>query len=71
MGPRVEPGVWVEVTCKVYAPEIESARPDGYWYRLASAPWNNGFYTPANTFMNGDPWDGPYTRPTDWSVPDC
>ena len=70
-GPRVEPEQWVEVSCKVYAPEIESAKPDGYWYLLASAPWNNQYYAPANTFMNGDPWGGPFTHFTDFNVHDC
>jgi hypothetical protein len=27
--------------------------------------------SPANTFMNGDPWNGPYTHNTDFAVPDC
>ena len=71
MGPRIEPGQWVDVACKVYEPTIVSVNPDGYWYRIASAPWNNQYYSPANTFMNGDPWDGPYTHNTDFSVPDC
>jgi hypothetical protein len=71
MGPRVEPGAWVEVSCKVHDPYIESVNPDGYWYRLASSPWNDQYYAPANTFMNGDPWGGPYTHNTDFNVPDC
>jgi hypothetical protein len=70
-GARVEPGTTVQVACKLYAPQIGSVNPDGYWYRIASAPWNGAYYTPANTFMNGDPWDGPYTHNTDFSVPDC
>lgn len=53
-GPRVEHWQWVEVSCKVYDPYIQSANPDGYWYRLASPPWNNEYYAVANTFMNGD-----------------
>jgi hypothetical protein len=45
--------------------------PDGYWYRIASPPWNDRYYAPANTFMNGDPWNGPYTHNTDLKVPNC
>ena len=45
--------------------------PGGYWYRIESSPWGNRFYALANTFLNGDPWGGPYTHPTDLSVPDC
>jgi len=70
-GPRVDPGAWVNVSCKVRDGYIQSANPDGYWYRLADAPWNNQYYAVANTFMNGDSWDGPYTHNTDFNVPDC
>ena len=71
MGPAIAAGQWVEVSCKVYDPTIPSVNPDGYWYRIASAPWSNAYYSPANTFMNGDPYGGPYTHNTDFSVPDC
>lgn len=71
MGPRIGVGQWVQVSCKVYDPTIQSASPDGYWYRIQSSPWNNAYYAVANTFMNGDPWDGPYTHNTDFSVPNC
>jgi len=71
MGPRIDPGSWVQVSCKVYDPTIVSVNPDGYWYRIASGPWNNAYYSPANTFMNGDPWSGPYSRNTDFAVPNC
>jgi hypothetical protein len=71
MGTKVPAGAWVQVSCKVYAPQIVSANPDGYWYLIASSPWNNSYYAIANTYMNGDPWNGPYTHNTDWAVPDC
>lgn len=71
MGPRIDPAAYVQVSCKVYDPYIASVNPDGYWYRIASSPWNDQYYSPANTFMNGDPWGGPYTHNTDFSVPDC
>jgi len=71
IGPRVAPGQWVDVACKVHDPFIQSVNPDGYWYRLASNPWNSQYYTPANTFLNGDPIAGPFKYPTDWNVPDC
>ena len=61
-GPRVDPATWVDVSCKVYDATIGTSNPDGYWYRIASSPWNDQYYAPANTFMNGDPWGGPYTR---------
>lgn len=42
----------------VCKPTIASVNPDGYWYRIASSPWNNACYSPANTFMSGDPYQG-------------
>lgn len=71
MGPAVAAAQWVNVSCKVYDPYIASVNPDGYWYRLADSPWNNQYYAAANTFMNGDPWGGPYTHNTDFNVPNC
>jgi GDSL-like Lipase/Acylhydrolase family len=71
MGPAIAAGQWVEVSCRVYDPTIASVNPDGYWYRIASPPWSNSYYSPANTFMNGDPYGGPYTHNTDFSVPVC
>lgn len=71
-GPRVEPNQRVLVSCKVYDPEPESVLPDGYWYRLASAPWEGRYYAPANSFWNGDvPGKKPYTHNTDFSVSNC
>lgn len=70
-GPAIGSGAWVQVSCKVYDPTILSVNPDGYWYRIATSPWNNAYYSPANTFMNGDPYGGPYTHNTDFSVPNC
>jgi hypothetical protein len=72
MGQKIAPYQWVEVSCKVYAPQITSANPDGYWYRIASAPWSNAYYAVANTFWNGDvPGVKPYTHNTDFVVPNC
>jgi hypothetical protein len=64
---------WVDVSCKLQPPStIGSAYPDGYWYRIQSAPWNDQYYAVANTFWNGDiPGQLPYTHNTDFTVPDC
>lgn len=70
-GTPIEPYQQVQVACKVYAPTIPSASPDGYWYRIASAPWNGRYYAVANTFMNGDTVGGPSLHNTDFAVPDC
>jgi hypothetical protein len=71
VGPAIAAGQWVQVSCKIYDPTIGSVNPDGYWYRIASSPWNNAYYSPANTFMNGDPYGGPYTHNTDFGVTNC
>lgn len=72
IGPKIAANQWVNVSCKVYAPQIASANPDGYWYKIASAPWNNAYYAPANTFWNGDiPGKTPYVHNTDFKVPNC
>jgi surface antigen len=70
-GPAIPAGASVQVSCKLYDPTIESVKPDGYWYRIQSAPWSDAYYAPANTFMNGDPAGGPYTHNVDSAVKDC
>ena len=68
MGTKIQPYQWVDVSCKVYAPAIQWVNPDGYWYRIRSAPWNDQYYAPANTFWNGDvPGQTPYTHNTDFA----
>jgi hypothetical protein len=62
----------VQVSCKVFDPSITSASPDGYWYRIATPPWDNQFYAVANTFANGDPVGANGgTHNTDPAIPDC
>ncbi len=61
----------VRVSCRVHDPSIMSVVPDGYWYRIASKPWDNKYFVAANTFLNGDPPGGPYTHNTDFKVPVC
>lgn len=70
-GQSIAAGQVVEVSCKVQDGTIPSVNPDGYWYRIASSPWNNSYYAAANTFLNGDPPNGPYSHNTDFAVPDC
>ena len=70
-GPPIGAGQVVKVFCKVLDTTIPSANPDGYWYRIASEPWRGDYYSPANTFLNGDPPGGPYQHDTDMAVPDC
>jgi hypothetical protein len=75
-GIRIMPWTTVEVTCRVLDTTIDSVSPDGYWYRIASSPWNGQYYAPANSFMNGDqpgvlPGVLPYTHNTDFAVQEC
>ena len=71
-GPTVPAMSFVQVVCRVYAPQIISANPDGWWYKIASSPWNGAYYAVANTFWNGDiPGHPPYTHNTDFSVAVC
>jgi hypothetical protein len=70
-GKPIAAGQTVLVSCKVYDPSIPSVKPDGYWYRIASRPWRNRYYAPANTFLNGDPPNGPYKHNTDRRVRNC
>jgi hypothetical protein len=71
-GPRVPPFAWVRVTCRIYAPQAGSVNPDGFWYRLASSPWNDVYFAPANTFWNGDqPGHLPYIHNTDFAIRMC
>lgn len=70
-GSRVEPYQWVDVTCRVHDPYIQS-NSGGWWYRLNSSPWNDAYYAPASTFWNGDvEGQKPYTHNVDESVPIC
>lgn len=63
-GPELAAGQTVQVSCKVHDGTIASANPDGYWYRIASSPWLNAYYSPANNFVNGG-------RHTDPAVKNC
>jgi len=71
-GEPIKPNTDVEVTCKLYAPQIESVNPQGYWYRVHSAPWDDKFYAAANTFWNGvAPSNAFEPIFTDYEVPTC
>lgn len=67
-GPAIGAGSSVEVTCRVYAPQIESSEPEGFWYLLHSSPWNDQYYAVANTFFNTTGGESAFT---DMRVPEC
>jgi hypothetical protein len=60
----------VLVSCKIYWPHPESVEDEGYWYRIITKPWK-GYFSPANSFWNGDkPGEKP-THSTDFKVRKC
>ncbi|MGY1886095.1 hypothetical protein ACI799_12455 [Blastococcus sp. SYSU DS0753] len=69
-GPAIPPHTRILVRCRYYAPSVPSVSPDGFWYLVETEPWN-GLWTPANSYMNGDPPGGPYLHNTDFAVPVC
>lgn len=71
VGRSIRANAAVLVSCRVYDATVKSSYPDGFWYRIASPPWNNHYYATANTFLNGDPPLGPYRQFTDFKVPLC
>jgi hypothetical protein len=71
-GQRIAPMQTVQVLCRIYAPQIASSKPDGWWYKIATQPWNGSYFAVANTFWNGDtPGHKPYTHSTDLSIKTC
>ncbi len=69
-GPAIPPNTTLMVRCRYYAPSVPSVSPDGFWYLIETEQWN-GFWSPANSFMNGDVPGGPYIHNTDFAVPVC
>ncbi|MBV9012055.1 MAG: hypothetical protein JO281_09680 [Pseudonocardiales bacterium] len=71
-GQSVQPGEKVEVVCRFFQPNAPpSVKHDGWWYLVASQPWNRHYYTVANSYLNGDPPEGPYITNVDNGVPEC
>ncbi len=68
-GPEIKEDETVDVTCKIFAPEVPSAEPEGYWYRIHSALWSEDYYAVANSFQNNT--EGYKDVDTDPNVPDC
>lgn len=72
LGRPVQPGEKIEVVCRFYQPDAPpSVKHDGWWYLIASSPWNRKYYTVANSYLNGDPPEGPYSTNVDNGVPEC
>jgi RHS repeat-associated protein len=63
-GPSISPGQTVSVSCRVFG--YAGGDGDPWWYRLASAPWNNVYYVQSSVFpVNGQ------TGQVDTDVPVC
>jgi hypothetical protein len=70
-GPSVQPGQRIEVVCRFLDPNAPPSVKPGWWYLIATAPWNRNYYTVANSYLNGDPPDGPFITDVDNGVPVC
>lgn len=70
-GPSVEPGQQIEVVCRFLDPNAPPSVKPGWWYLIASSPWNRNYYTVANSYLNGDPPEGPFITDLDNGVPVC
>ncbi|MGE0879830.1 MAG: hypothetical protein AB7L13_16335 [Acidimicrobiia bacterium] len=65
-GQQIAKGATVQISCRVEGFRVSNGNP--WWYRIASSPWNNGFYVSADAFYNngqtsgslvGTPWVDP------------
>jgi hypothetical protein len=70
-GQAVLPGQRVEMVCRFYQPNAPLTVKPGWWYLIASSPWNRRYYTVANSYLNGDPPEGPHITKADNGVPEC
>lgn len=70
-GPSIQPGQQVEVVCRFHVPNGSPSTQPGWWYLIASSPWNQEYYTVANSYLNGDAPEGPHITEVDSSVPIC
>lgn len=71
MGVPVQPGQQVEVVCRFRDPNAPPSVQPGWWYLIATPPWNRQYYTVANSYLNGDPPEGPHLTDVDNGVPIC
>lgn len=71
IGPEVQPGQEIEVVCRFHDPNAPLSVQPGWWYLIASPPWNRQYYTVANSYLNGDPPEDPSRTPVDNGVPVC
>jgi hypothetical protein len=70
-GLRVKPRQQVQIVCRFRQFDAPASVQPGWWYLIASAPWNRQYYSPANSYLNGDPFDGPYLATVNSGIPVC
>jgi surface antigen len=56
-GPQIANGQTVQITCRLTGFTV--ADGNTWWYRIASSPWNNGYYVSADAFYNNGATSGP------------
>ena len=70
-GPSIPSNDTVQIACKLTGFKV--ADGNTWWYRIASAPWNGGYYVSADAFYNNGQTSGslvgtPFVDP---NVPNC
>jgi hypothetical protein len=70
-GPTIPGNGTVQIACKL--PGFRVADGNTWWYKVASSPWNNGYYVSADAFYNNGATSGPLsgTPFVDPAVADC
>jgi hypothetical protein len=70
-GQLIDAARTVRISCRVQGYRV----PDGniWWYRIASPPWDNNFYTSADAFWNNGQTSGNFhgSALVDFKVPIC
>jgi hypothetical protein len=71
VGSRIAPYTTVQITCKLTGFVVADGNP--WWYKVASSPWNNQFFAPADNFYNNGATSGSLSGTPfyDTAVPDC
>lgn len=71
-GPTIPAGTSVKIQCKVSGLSMVDGIQS--WYRIASAPWNSGYYASADAFYNNGQTSGALSSSApfdDSKVPQC
>jgi hypothetical protein len=70
-GKRVPPRQRVQVVCRYQQLDAPASVQPGWWYLIAAPPWSRQYYSPANSYLNGDAFECPYIANVDNGVPVC